>query len=130
MQTSLRSADAASTAAAVLAKAEQRGWKQIIAKPVPSSWCLQVEKFGVNNLQKNLLPLQNYFDGSLVRNAQEVLVQEFVPGLRNHPETRAFFFGGEFLYAVSNSKAKPGYDLEVTEFCEASSDFNGHGKSR
>ena len=33
----------ATVSLAVLAKAEQRGWKQIVAKPVPSSWCLQVE---------------------------------------------------------------------------------------
>eukprot|EP01052_Picozoa_sp_SAG31_P056290 SAG31_NODE_16032_length_726_cov_1.387560_1_plen_44_part_10 len=43
-------------------------------------------------------------------------MQEFVPGLRSHPETRAFFFGGEFLYAVSNSKHKPGRELETTPF--------------
>ena len=35
--------------------------------------------------------------------AAEILVQENISGLQLYPETRCFFYGGEFLYAVANS---------------------------
>jgi hypothetical protein len=138
--------DVAAASASALTTARARGWRTLVAKPVPSSWCLAIGKFDVDEQMRSLQAhgqpdlstppaaagadtarqssapsggttqtaaahrpsaIAEYFGQRAVVHAHEVLLQEFVPGLSAHPETRAFFFGHDYLYAVANSVHDP-----------------------
>lgn len=86
--------------------------------------CLNVEQFDSEEVELDITPFVKYFSGSLVINAVEILVQEYIPGMVDYPETRAFFWAGEFLYAVANSKHRNGM-VEVTAACDSASDCTG-----
>jgi len=111
------------TAGAILERVKELGWKKVVAKPVPSSWCRGVESFTAGALHQRPQRFENYFVTEA--SATEILVQESISGLASFPETRCFFYGGEFLYAVANSKhQRGGKKVEITD-CPESGDGGG-----
>lgn len=105
--------------------ARERGWKRFIAKPSPSSWSRGVEQFTTSAVGKNDAKLVAYFEELAYpksnNGAKQIIVQRHLGGLANAPETRCFFFGGDFLYAVANSKHAPGKPVELTSCPESAS---------
>ena len=94
--------------------AAKQGWKKFVVKPSPSSWSRGVEAFLTKSAQVNPQRVEKYFREN-EPSAKSILVQRHLGGLARLPETRCFFFGGEFLYAVANSVHKPGKPLELTD---------------
>lgn len=100
-----------------VASAERRGWSRFVAKPSPSSWSRGVEVFDADAV--NLAELLVAYFGR-VRGALHVVLQLHLSGLEAMPETRCFFFGSTFLYAVANSRHAQGLP-EILDHPEASS---------
>ena len=88
-------------AEATVKVARERGWEKIVVKPSPSSWSRGVETFQKLASEKTRKDLELYFDS--VKDAKQIIVQRHLKGLEDEPETRCFFFGREFLYAVANA---------------------------
>jgi hypothetical protein len=135
--------DPSALAKLLLDAVEARGWDKFVVKPVPSTWSVGVQMFTTLEVSRNAGPFEAYLSTSLCKNAWEILVQAFMPGLAEHPEARGFFYGGDFLYAVGNSRHKqntpvvddaaagtdsnptpapPPESMEVTDCCESASD--------
>jgi hypothetical protein len=92
------------SAEALIPKVQERGWKGLIVKPVPSSWSAGLECF--ENFQKEVVEdpsdLKKYFEEQ--KNAKVILAQENISGMEKFPETRVYWFGDEFMYSVANIK--------------------------
>jgi hypothetical protein len=91
------------SAEALVPMIQERGWKALITKPVPSSWSAGLETFeSVKELAEDSKDLQEYFDKQ--KTAKVVLAQECIWGMEKYPETRVYWFGDEFMYSVANIK--------------------------
>ena len=114
--------EAAALAYAVLSKAQRRGWRRFVVKPVPSSWGRAVTRFETAGLSwpSGLGPLEAYCAQPLVTGSEELLVQDWMAGFVHQPETRCFFWGGEFLYAVANCTVGPAGEAHCSEVAAAS----------
>ena len=109
-------------AAVILAQVRQRGWPKIVVKPSPSSWSRGVECFDLDDKDIHA-SLATYYDG--VHKAKQIIVQRHLEGLETNPETRCFFFGTDFLYAVANAT----FDDEVTITDHPEAATGGHAES-
>lgn len=114
--------------------AKENGWKKYIAKPSPSSWSRGVETFEVEEeTEEEDAPksssadadgatttrlLKEYYEEN--RGARHIVLQPHLVGLENKPETRCFYFGDTFLYAVANYSVEDGI-AQVTHHPEAAS---------
>lgn len=116
-----KQATALSFADFAVAAARNRAWRRFVAKPSPSSWSRGVECFVVDesNLDKLRAELAVYFDSS-GHASRHIVLQRYLTGLETEPETRCFFFGYNFLYAVANSRFVDDR-LEVEDCPEAAS---------
>jgi hypothetical protein len=91
------------SAEALLPMVQERGWKALITKPVPSSWSAGLECYdSVKDLAKDPTDLTQYFDQQ--KDAKVILAQECISGMEKYPETRVYWFGDEFMYSVANIK--------------------------
>jgi hypothetical protein len=91
------------SAEALLPMVQERGWKALITKPVPSSWSAGLECYdSVKDLAKDSTDLQEYFNQQ--KDAKVILAQECISGMEKYPETRVYWFGDEFMYSVANIK--------------------------
>jgi hypothetical protein len=91
------------SAEALLPMVQERGWKALITKPVPSSWSAGLECYdSVKALAKDSTDLQEYFNQQ--KDAKVILAQECISGMEKYPETRVYWFGDEFMYSVANIK--------------------------
>jgi hypothetical protein len=91
------------SAEALIPMIQERGWKALITKPVPSSWSAGLECYdSVKDLAKDPTDLTQYFDQQ--KDAKVILAQECISGMEKYPETRVYWFGDEFMYSVANIK--------------------------
>jgi hypothetical protein len=87
----------------LLPAVQEKGWKNLIVKPVPSSWSAGLEVFDpVDKLYKNPKPLVEYFKKQ--ETAKVILAQECLEGMETYPEVRCYWFGDEYMYTVGNIK--------------------------
>ena len=100
--------------------AAKQGWKKFVVKPSPSSWSRGVEAFLTKSAQVNPQRVEKYFREN-EPSAKSILVQRHLGGLARLPETRCFFVGGEFAYAVANSTHSPGKKFDLTSCPESAS---------
>lgn len=116
-----KDATASSFADFAIAAARSRAWHRFVAKPSPSSWSRGVESFVVDesNIDQLWAELAEYFDHS-GKASHHIVLQRYLTGLETEPETRCFFFGHNFLYAVANSRFVDDR-LEVEDYPEAAS---------
>jgi hypothetical protein len=82
---------------------KEKEWKNLIVKPVPSSWSAGLQVFDpVSKLYKNPKPLAEYFKKQ--ETAKVILAQECLEGMETYPEVRCYWFGDEYMYTVANIK--------------------------
>lgn len=116
----------AAFAAYAVHTARCREWTKFVAKPSPSSWSRGVESFvlpderDLDATASLFTSLTDYYEGA-VRGAKQLVLQRHIAGLEDSPETRCFFFGRDFLYAVANSRHPTGKPTVVTDHPESAS---------
>jgi hypothetical protein len=109
------------SAAALIPKIQERGWKALITKPVPSSWSAGLECFdSMKDVVADPSDLQQYFENQ--KTAKVILAQECIYGMDKYPETRVYWFGDEFMYSVANIK-----NGKITESPESYAYADGSG---
>jgi hypothetical protein len=109
------------SAAALIPKIQDRGWKALITKPVPSSWSAGLECFdSMKDVVADPSDLQQYFENQ--KTAKVILAQECIYGMDKYPETRVYWFGDEFMYSVANIK-----NGKITESPESYAYADGSG---
>ena len=104
--------------------AKKRGWKKFIVKPSPSSWSRGVEAFLTSAAHRRPERVEKYFREHAFgyqNRAKSILVQRHLGGLVRQPETRCFFVGDEFAYAVANSTHPPGKTFALESCPESAS---------
>lgn len=98
-----------------------RGWKGLVMKPVPSTWSegiliIDLPAKGKKGFDSwTLKQVAGYLKKQAT--AKRVLAQEWIEGLDKYPETRVYWLGDEFKYAVANIK-----DGKVTTQPDTSTD--------
>jgi hypothetical protein len=109
------------SAEALIPMVQERGWKALITKPVPSSWSAGLECYdSMKEVAEDPKELQEYFDKQ--KNAKVILAQECIYGMDKYPETRVYWFGDEFMYSVANIK-----NGKITESPESYAYADGSG---
>jgi hypothetical protein len=111
------------SAKALIPKVQEKGWKALITKPVPSSWSAGLECFdSMKEVVDDPKDLQQYFEQQ--KDAKVILAQECISGMEKFPETRVYWFGDEFIYSVANIHPKTG---KITDSPESYAYANGSG---
>jgi hypothetical protein len=114
------------TAEALVPMVQERGWKALITKPVPSSWSAGLETFDpMSDVVKDPSDLQQYFDTQ--KTAKVILAQECIHGMEKYPETRVYWFGDEFMYSVANIKDGKDGAIKITDSPESYAYADGSG---
>jgi len=87
----------------LLAEIKERGWKTFVMKQSFSAFSLGFLKTTTEKCENDPTILEEYFKE--YSHIPEYIVQEAIPGFVSNWETRCFWFGGEFCYAIANKAA-------------------------